>query len=114
MRDERFDRLVQVLDLNSSYNSQNNQARQLVLELALENAALTAKLSAIAEYEGLSYEADQPIPFKLTPKGEAVVLAKDFPKMDMDPAVARMVMPNSIPESALAAPPAAADVEEAL
>lgn len=72
MRDERFDQLVQVLGLSSGYSSQNDQARQLVLELALENAALTAKLSAIAEYEGLSCEAAQPI-YKLTPKAEAML-----------------------------------------
>lgn len=105
-RDEQFKHIAEALgiDLSASYSTQ----RAVVLELALENYFLRGQLEAIREYEGLHFAADEPIPYELTPKAEALVKVDDIPKMD--PATARMASPELIPDSALVA--AAAPVTE--
>lgn len=131
MRDERFDQIAKVLGLSDS--DYRKEERLMILELTLENTALRSRLDTIAEYEGLVYGADQPIPFELTPKAEdelgkpdrvaddgtaidlktaGFVRFGDFPKMD--PTLARMAAPPLIPDSAMSEPNPVADLERSL
>lgn len=123
MRDERFERIAKALGLADGYTT--DAAKQLLLELALENASLLSRLDTIAEYEGLNFKQDQPAEFKLTPKAKAELgnpiqvgelrnAGFDLSSVTItpvaEPAIAGKASAELIPDSALVA--AAAPVTE--